>query len=73
MKQQMINALREHAAGHISKHKMNVEVYLNNPAGIGEHPDVFEAVEGEILEMAKYQDVLDMLDKYWGTDWGPTI
>ena len=73
MKQQMINALREHAAGHISKHKMNVEVYLNNPAGIGEHPDVFEAVEGEILEMAKYQDVLDMLDKYWDTDWGPTI
>ena len=45
---------------------MNVEVYLNNPAGIGEHPDVFEAMEQEILEMAKYQDVLDMLDKYFG-------
>jgi hypothetical protein len=44
---------------------MNVEVYLNNPAGIGEHPDVFEAIEGEILEMAKYQDVLDILDKYF--------
>jgi len=40
---------------------MNVEVYLANPAGIGEHPDVFEAMELEILEMAKYQDVLDMI------------
>jgi hypothetical protein len=26
---------------------------------------VFEAIEGEILEMAKYQDVLDILDKYF--------
>jgi hypothetical protein len=40
---------------------MNVEVYLTNPAGIGEHADVFEAMETEILEMAKYQDVIDML------------
>jgi hypothetical protein len=61
----MINAMRSHARGHIDKHKMNVEVYLNNPAGIGEHPDVFEAIEGEILEIAKYNDVLDMLDKYF--------
>lgn len=61
----MIAAMRSHAKGHIDKHKMNVEVYLNNPAGIGEHPDVFEAIEGEILEMAKYNDVLEMLDKYF--------
>ena len=61
----MLHAMRSHARGHIDKHKMNVEVYLNNPAGIGEHPDVFEAIEGEILEMAKYQDVLDILDKYF--------
>ena len=62
----MIDGLRAHAHGQIKKHKVNVEVYLNNPAGIGEHPDVFEAMEQEILEMAKYQDVLDMLDKYFG-------
>ena len=60
-----IKALRAHALGHIQKHKYNGEVYLNNPVGIGEHPDVFEAMETEILEMAKYQDVIDMLDKYF--------
>lgn len=65
MRQQMIAALRQHAHGHVEKHKMNVEVYLNNPAGIGEHPDVFEAMEQEILEIAKYDDVLEMLDKYF--------
>ena len=36
----MIKAMKDHAVGHIAKHKMNVEIYLNNPAGIGEHPDV---------------------------------
>ena len=61
----MIKALRAHAHGHIQKHKMNVEVYLNNAAGIGEHADVFEAMETEILEIAKYDDVLEMLDKYF--------
>lgn len=61
----MIKAMKDHAVGHIAKHKMNVEIYLNNPAGIGEHPDVFEAMETEILEIAKYQDVIDMIDKYF--------
>lgn len=61
----MIKAMKDHALGHIAKHKMNVEIYLNNPAGIGEHPDVFEAMETEILEIAKYQDVIDMIDKYF--------
>ena len=65
MKERMLEAMRSHALGHIDKHRVNVEVYLNNPAGIGEHPDVFEAMEQEIMEMAKYQDVLDMLDQYF--------
>ena len=65
MREKMINAMIQHAIGHIEKHKMNVEVYLANPAGIGEHPDVFEAMEQEIMEIAKCQDVLDMLEKHF--------
>ena len=30
--------------GVIAKHKQNVEIYLNNPVGIGEHPDVMAAI-----------------------------
>lgn len=65
MREKMINAMIQHAIGNVEKHKMNVEVYLANPAGIGEHPDVFEAMEQEIMEIAKYQDVLDMLEKHF--------
>ena len=62
----LIDALRSHAKGHVDKHKANVQVYLNNTTGIGEHPDIIEAMEMELMEMAKYDDVLEMLDKYFG-------
>ena len=43
----MLKAMKEHARGHIAKHAMNVEIYLKNGAGVGEHPDVLDAVEKE--------------------------
>jgi hypothetical protein len=54
-----------HAKGHIDKHIANVEVYLENPAGIGEHSDVHEAIEHEIEQIAKYDDHLEMIQKYF--------
>ena len=56
MRNQIISALLAHAQGDIQKHKMNVEVYLTNPVGIGEHPDVMEAIEQELNMIAKYED-----------------
>ena len=63
-----ISALRKHAEGHIAKHKANVQVYLKNPAGIGEHSDIVESMEKEILEIAKYQDVIDMIDQHFAEE-----
>ena len=57
----MIRAAREHAQAHINKHKLNVEVYLTNPVGVGEHSDIMDAIEKELEEMAKYEDHLEML------------
>jgi hypothetical protein len=61
----MLDSVREHALAHINKHRVNVEVYLRNPAGIGEHSDVMDAIEKEIEEMAKYNDHIEILDKYF--------
>ena len=60
-----IKALKSHAQRHIDKHKMNVEVYLNNSVGIGEHPDVLEAIEKEIAVIAQYMDELEVLNRYF--------
>lgn len=65
MRQQMLEATRAHAEAHIQKHRMNVEVYLNHPVGVGEHSDIMDAIEKELDEMAKYQDHLEMLDLYF--------
>ena len=48
MRNQIVSALLAHAQGDIQKHKMNVEVYLKNPVGIGEHSNVMEAIEEEL-------------------------
>lgn len=60
----MIQSLKSHAVGHINKHKMNVEIYLTHPAGIGEHPDVMEAIEEELAAISKYHDQLEVIEKY---------
>jgi hypothetical protein len=65
MRAQLIAAAKTHAQAHVEKHRMNVEVYLTNPAGIGEHSDIMEAIETELEEMAKYEDHLEILNKYF--------
>lgn len=65
MRETLLEAVRTHAVGHINKHKANVEVYLQNPAGIGEHSDIIEAIEVELKAMAEYEDQLEMLNKYF--------
>ena len=65
MRDQMIKALLAHAQGDIEKHKANVEIYLSNPVGIGEHSDIMESVENELNMIAKYQDQIDVIQKYF--------
>ena len=65
MRDQLIRALLAHANGDIQKHVANVEVYLRNPAGIGEHSDITEAIETELNIIAKYQDQIDVINKYF--------
>ena len=65
MREQLIKALLAHAQGDIQKHVANVEAYLTNPAGIGEHSNIVEAIEGELDMIAKYQDQIDIIHKYF--------
>ena len=64
MRTQLINALKAHANGEIQKHLANVEVYLENPAGIGEHSDITEAIGLELDKLARYHDQMEVLSKY---------
>ena len=65
MKEDLVRALIAHAHGEMTYHKANVNVYLNNPAGIGEHSNIMGAITDELNEIAKYHDQVEVLEKYF--------
>jgi hypothetical protein len=65
MREQFIEASRLHFQAHIEKHRINVENLLENAVGVGEHGDVMDTIEKELEEVAKYHDLLEMLDTYF--------
>lgn len=66
MKQALIQAAKLNFQSHIEKHKMNVEVMLNNPIAIHDHTDWMSAMESEIAHIAEYEDKLEVLIKHFG-------
>ena len=65
MRETLIKALRAHAQGEIEMHKANIEIYLSNPVGIGEHPDVTQAMQEELDKIARWEDQITVLNKYF--------
>ncbi len=65
MRDKIKESLIAHAEGHIKKHSANIEIYLNNSVGIGEHSDILETIEKELEIIAKYDDQLHVLRKYF--------
>lgn len=68
MRDILLKAVKSHAQGHIDKHVANVEIYLTQSVGIGEHSDIIEAIEVELEEISKYQDQLDIIEKYFSKE-----
>jgi hypothetical protein len=65
MRQQMISVLKQHFEAHILKHKMNVDIMLNNPMAIHDHTDLMDAIEKEVAQIAEYQDKLEIMENYF--------
>ena len=62
----MINALRKKYEAEVAAAKVNIDVYIKNPVGIGEHPDLVAAVDSEMVKLADAEDKLATLNKYYG-------
>ena len=65
MRDQLLKAILAHANGEIQKHKVNVEVYLEHPVGIGEHSDITEAIQCELDKISRYHDQIEVVNKYF--------
>ena len=65
LREKTIDALRANAEGNISKAKVNIEVYLHNPVGIGEHSDVLGSIQDQIDIIAKAEERIEVIKKHF--------
>ena len=64
LRKQTLEALRSEAEGAIAKARVNVEVYLHNPVGIGEHPDVLSAIQDQLDLIAEHRERIEVLNTF---------
>ena len=61
----IIDALQKKYEAEIAAAKAYIQVYMDNPAGIGEHPDLVSAVDSEMAKLAEAADKLEtLMDKF---------
>ena len=60
-------ALKKKLEGDIAVHKTNIDVYMNNTVGIGEHIDIVETVEKELDKLSAAEDKLETLINNFST------
>ena len=62
MREKILNALKSKYMGIIAEAEANIEVYLENPVGIGEHPDIIAAIDTQMTILAEAEDKLHALE-----------
>lgn len=68
LKAHMYQALISYYQGQYEKSSANLAVYMSNPAGIGEHSGIIEAMDFEIGKMAEAAERLNIINE-WYDDW----
>ena len=56
MRDMLVAALKSYYVGNINKHLSNIEIYLRQPVGVGEHSDIVETIDKDdgVIE---YKDI----------------
>ena len=64
MREKILKALLAHAQGDLQKHLANIEVIMNNPVGVADHPSIIDSIEAELHMAAKYEEQFNLINKY---------
>ena len=65
MRTAILDALEARYEAQVAEAHEVIKIYLENPVGIGEHSNIVEAMEEELNTIAKYQDQIDVINKYF--------
>ena len=62
---EILKALRKRYEADVAAAIANIEVYNENPAGIGEHADIVSAVDCEVVKLADALDKIEALKEFF--------
>mgnify|MGYP001501010460 FL=1 len=65
VKVELLKSLKLKYEQEIQQNKATMLIYLNNPVGIGEHPQHLEEMDTLIDKMATAKDKLEILNEYF--------
>jgi len=62
MKRSIVAALIQDCHAKVQLAKMNVQVYINYPVGVGDHPNIMETIQGQLDIISQNKDRLRVLE-----------
>jgi len=65
IRKELLTTLKQRYQYEIQHGKATMLIYLNNPVGIGEHPQHLEEMDTLLEKMAGAEDKLTILDKFF--------
>ena len=64
----LLKALEQQYKAEIEKAKANIDVYVRSSVGIGEHPDLVEAIDTQLVALADAEEKLSVLQNHYGAE-----
>jgi len=63
----LLEALVKKLEGEIAIARANIRVYMENSTGIGEHPEVVQAIETQVESIATAEEKINVIKDHFGT------
>ena len=67
-RQQILDALRDHAEGNISKARANVEIFSSNAVGVATHGDLLAEINKQLKIIADNAEIITVLNTHFKND-----
>ena len=64
MKNAILDALEARYEAQVAEAHATIKIYLENPVGIGEHPQHLEEINKQIEKIANAKEKLEVLDEF---------
>jgi len=61
----LLEALCKKLEGEIAMHHANIKAYERNVVGIGEHPEIVETIEAQIIKLGAAEGKLATIKKHF--------